>query len=318
MYGEEDRILLRRLDKFVDSPEKQDLVAGRRGLVISDICFQTLQRRDLAVTSGPEGAYTTKSSQPTTVIDALQAALVCARAGAQYEAPNGDWSALPRVASVGSASWVDPDGGTIDETSMTFSSASRSAKLVSASVDIFRMLNIIIGRLPERVVLRELIALLARAMDAAALVGTGTDGQPLGIANVPGVDSQSGEAYALATALAQIKAVENANGNPTAFIMSPTVKKTLAGREKIADSGIFLVGDDGRMAGVPVLATTGIDDDTIILGDFSRLLICIEALEAIVNPYTQGKAGTTEIVLLSFCDVVVEHPAVFSVATSVS
>ena len=59
-------------------------------------------------------------------------------------------------------------------------------------------------------------------------------------------------------------------------------------------------------------------DDQVLLGDFSRLTVCAESIQILINPYKQDTVGTVEITFYLFADVVLEHPAGFASATSVS
>ena len=88
-------------EKSLDWPE---VSTGARGADISRCRFQGL--RDLTVDGADTaGGYLRPTSQPTTAIEALQALLVCTKAGAQT-VPVTEFSPIPLVVSAGEGYWV--------------------------------------------------------------------------------------------------------------------------------------------------------------------------------------------------------------------
>jgi hypothetical protein len=189
-------------------------------------------------------------------------------------------------------------------------------KTVMASCDLSRMLPALTGPLAEETATNTLLGLLAVAVDTAALHGTGADGQPTGIENVSGVDSRTGASFALATATAMLKAIEDANGEATAWISSPGAASILRQRERATGSGLLI--EDGKMMGLPVLVTNAAASGYLFVGDFRELVVLSRALEILSNPYSQRKPGLIEVTLFHHLDIVVRHPAYFAVATAVT
>ena len=264
----------------------------------------------------PGGGDLAKSSQPATFFDAMLAAAVVGKAGAKTDRPGGDWSAIPVVATVGELAWVDPNAGPIAETPMTFGSRPRTTRLGVFSVDITRALRIPAAGLVERVVLSEGARVCGAGLDKAALVGTGLNNQPLGILNAP-IQSTSGAAFSTTTAAELLRMAEASDAIPSAFIISPVVAKLLRTRPRFSTSDTPLLSG-GKISDVPTFITTAMPDDQVLLGDFGRLTVCAESIQILVNPYKESQIGTTEITFYLFADVVLEHPAAFCAATSVT
>jgi HK97 family phage major capsid protein len=257
-----------------------------------------------------------KSSQPATFFDAMLAASVVARAGAKDDRPKGDWSAIPTVATVGELAWVDPNAGPINETSMTFGSRSRRPHLGVFSADITRVLRVSTGGLAEKVVLSTGARVLGSGLDKAAINGSGLDYQPRGILNSP-ISTTSGATFSTTTAAELIRLVEDVNAVPSAFIISPTVAKLLRTRPRFTSTDTPILSG-GKISDLPVYVSTAMPDDQILLGDFSRLTICSEAIQLLVNPYKESHIGTLEITFYLFADTVLEYASAFAAATSVS
>lgn len=304
-------------------PNWDELAGGERGWKIGGIAFGGLQpedgkRRDLGTGTGAGGGYLSKKSQPVDFIPAMLAQSKLGQAGAKSVKPGGDWSAIPAVASIASLGWIDPNGGgTMSENVLTFGSRLRSPKLGTFSADVSRALRIPAGGLAERLIELESARVIAAGIDAAALNGAGVDAEPLGLLNA-GIPSTSGASYAWATACEQVRAVEAANGTPSAWFASPATGKILRGRAKASGTSDFILGDDGKILGMPCFISTGMPDNSLICGDFSRLSLHVEEVEVLFDPYTQSNTGTISLVYFVWCDVVVEHLTAFIVAVNVS
>jgi len=163
----------------------------------------------------------------------------------------------------------------------------------------------------------------ALKLDAAALVGAGTDNEPLGIY----YDSTDITQTAATNATNywddiadQIYRLENANHSPTACIMSPRSRSLL---RKLKDG-------EGRYYPVPdfapqVFSTKQIPDtfDTnhsaIITGDFTNLIVGIRN-ELTIAVLKEVKARNYQVVLCGAlrADIGIIRPAAFDVITGVS
>ena len=107
---------------------------------------------------------------------------------------------LPRTATVPTATWLPAEGVALTENQPTFGQVGFTPKFCSAYMQVSRQL--ILQSSAESIVSTLAAEAVARAIDAAILGGTGTLGQPLGIAGSAGINTQSGTALALAGLLA--------------------------------------------------------------------------------------------------------------------
>jgi hypothetical protein len=297
-----------------DPPGWEEVRSGDRGFDVTRCRWNAL--RDLTTVSDPGGGYLKKSSQPATFFNAMLVASAIAKAAAKNDEPKGDWSAIPTVATVGELAWVSADGGTITETPMTFGSRARRARLGVFSVTFSRNLRVTTGGLTERLILSEGARVVAAGIDKAALQGTGVDDEPLGILSAPIADT-SGATFSTTTAAELLRILEDVNANPTAFMVSPTTAKLLRTRQRFTGTDTPLLSG-GRMSDLPVFVTNSMPDGKVLCGDFSRLTICNESVQILVNPYVNSTTGKTTITFYLFADIVLEHASAFVVATEVS
>ena len=291
--------------------------AGKHGIDISKVRFRWMETRDLTAGSGVGGGFLVGSKSPFPVIEYLGSQLVTKKAGA-LALPVDSLGPVPKVAGITSAGWI-AEGGGVSEPNFTFGSAPLSAKTVAAFADVSRLLNAQAGPIAEGVVTRELLGANARALDAAVLNGTGNAGQPLGVAGTIAVDVRSGATYSLAIAAAQLKTIEtgNADSSMAAWIMDPASAEILRQRPK-AMSGERMLLEGAEMLGLPAYVSNSVSEGFIFLGVWSEIVIPTLSIEVLRNPFSQSKSGYVELGCYWVGDLIVRHPACFSVANSVS
>jgi hypothetical protein len=77
-----------------------------------------------------------------------------------------------------------------------------------------------------------------------------------------------------------------------------------------------------RVADRPAFVTTDMPTATMVTGDFSDVILGLwgPGLTVELNPYEQTafKAGVVQARLLISCDVIVQHPGSFCIATSIT
>ena len=160
---------------------------------------------------------------------------------------------------------------------------------------------------------------IARALDAAALAGTGTAGQPTGLVNVAGTHAQSGASLAWAGIQAQLQALTTAGcqDSSLAFVGAAGVRQMLAQRERAPGSGLLW---DGRsIAGMPAVADVACPSATLLVGDWSQLQIVLQpGIQIFVDPITFATTGAVRLVALIDCAVQILQPSAFSKATAVT
>ena len=185
----------------------------------------------------------------------------------------------------------------------------------------------------EQLIRADFVALLADAIDAAAINGSGSSNQPLGILNTSGIDSVAGGTNGLAPTLDHLLdlkkevAVDNADVATCGYLTNAKVESVLA---KAKDSqSQYLLSPYGTELGrsqiagrrfevsnnVPSNLTkgSGTNLSAVIYGNFADLLIGLYGtLEILVDPYTDFAKGTTGIRALQSIDIAVRHAESFA------
>jgi HK97 family phage major capsid protein len=260
--------------------------------------------------------------------------------------------AFPRQTQDVTAYWVPENPGVdvadsnvktdlVTLTPRTLQAATRYSRqlLVQSSVDV------------EAMVRESIAAAHALAYDLAALHGTGTNNQPLGIYNQPLVSTVDFTAAVFGVTgnkLAWVGVVEmqrivaslNALLGNLGFLTTPSIAADGKTSLKfpgaaIAQGGPIWEGGllEGNMDGVKSAATnqvsktmgangapTGGTNHGLVFGNWTDLLIGQfgGAMEMIVDPYTLKKQGLIEVASFQMADVAVRHPQSFSVAINLA
>ena len=185
----------------------------------------------------------------------------------------------------------------------------------------------------EQLIRADFVALLADAIDSAAINGSGSSNQPLGILNTTGIGSVAGGTNGLAPHLDHLLdlkkevAVDNADVASCGFLTNAKVEAVLA---KLKDSDSqYLLSPYGTELGrtqiagrrfevsnnVPSNLTkgSGTNLSAVIYGNFADLLIGLYGtLEILVDPYTDFAKGTTGVRALQSIDIAVRHAESFA------
>lgn len=275
--------------------------------------------RDLNLGSPTAGGNLVGSPRGATLPTLGGASLVEALGATIVLLPQGNVPGIPASSAAVTAGWVTGEGQPVGQSEPTFALRSLSMKTVGAYAVFTRKLLKAAGAAADQIVREEMTKAIARALDAAALGGSGAGGQPTGLTGVSGTHSQSGTSLAWAGIQNQLQALGDAGVRDEfiAFVGTPSVRELLAQREKAAGSG--LVWDGRSIAGFPAVADAACPAGTLLVGDWRQLVIALQpGVQFIVDPFTFSTSGAVRVVALLDCDVQVLQPAAFSKATSVS
>lgn len=182
----------------------------------------------------------------------------------------------------------------------------------------------------DQMIMADLAKVHGIAIDAAAINGTGSSGQPLGILNTSGIGSVAGGTNGLAPTWAHLTKLEaaiaaaNADIAEMALLTTPGVRGQLKQTQQFASSSAIDAWTAWLNTGyradvstnVPSTLTKGSSGavcHALIFGVWSELLIGEwGAFELIVDPYTQAGKGLVVMTTNQLVDVAVRHAAAFA------
>lgn len=345
--------VLRHLVDRTDLPRREaDRSARiRDGLVRTDVPIMggvfvpwgAFFARDLTVDTNSAGGFTVaKGAVAGRVVAELGTASQVLAAGATLVRDIESDLAFPVLDSTGSLNWLSTEGATPTEHTPAFASVKLTPRLAHGFVDISRRLIKQSAADIANVVQEYMRRAAARAIDRAALIGTGTGGEPAGVLPTTGIGSvamgTNGAALTRAKVLEFVQDLQtslafSAESRP-AFMLNGNTAISGQKIEESAGSGRFLFEPDpsamsGRLCGyearvdnhLPANGTkgTGTNLSTMIFGDWTQLYVGLfgGGVELAVDPYTAATSGTVRINLYLAMDVAIPHPASFAASTDI-
>jgi len=270
---------------------------------------------------GTETADVIGALRPKLVIEEMGATVMSGLVG-NLDLPIGD--------GLATAAWKSEQGQN-NETTPTVRNVELRPKRLTAYTDVSKQILIQTSGSVENWIRDELSNAIARAVDAAAINGSGTSNQPNGILNTTTVNAvemgTNGDNITRAKLIEMITnvAANNADVDNMGFILTPEVRGFLQDLKTDAGSGLFVWNDalQNMLLGYKAATTNLMPKNLVkgsatachgmIFGDFSQLVLgSWGGADLIVNPYSKAKDGLVEIVVNSFWDIAVKHGKGFS------
>ena len=223
---------------------------------------------------------------------------------------------IPKKTAGASAGWIATEGGDSAESEFTSGSVTMTPRVIGAHTDCTRLLLSQSSLDVENLIRDDLTKSIATAIDLGALAGSGSSGQPTGIANTSGINTTT---FAAANPTwAEIVAMESAVANDNAltgslgYICRPADFGTLKTTEKATGTAQFVVSPDNSMNGYNVVRSNQVTSGDFYFGNFADLLIGMYGgLDITVDPYALSTSGGVRIVALQTVDVAVRHAVSF-------
>jgi HK97 family phage major capsid protein len=255
--------------------------------------------------------------RPTPVIQSL---------GARYFTGLSGNVAFPTNDGGISAAWE----GEIDTTAKTKNAYGKKTMSPNrlASTVLVSMQNLFQSSIDlERYTIEEINAVIANALDVAAINGSGS-GQPEGILNASGTNAVVGGVNGAAPTWDHIVDMEtqvyigNANSASMAYLINPATKGKLKKTKHSAGDLNYLMAMDNSINGYPVAVSNHVPADltkgtadpvsAAIFGDFSQLIIGQWGFYDL-DVFKDAQVGNVNITVNSFFDVMVRQAKAFSV-----
>ena len=295
------------------------------------------------------GGYLIPTQAIQSVIEVLRNNLVVSQLGAtMMNDLTGIPVEIPKQTSKSSAFWVDEDA-TIQDSQIGLGQISLNPKGLAAMVKLSNRLLALSQPSAEALVRNDMAMQMAEALDFAALRGTGVAGQPLGVANTPGISTVDFAAttavdgyhsnpgweqmYDMEGKLADLNALRGNVG----FAMHPNFKRNLskvrAGNTTIQDGAFVLHPIDDaqltQMLGYKFATTTQIpitldpaaNKTEVYMANWADLIIANWVGMTLLASQEAGTAFATNqtwVRMITDVDVAVRRPESFCLGTGVT
>ena len=299
--------------------ETQIIAENKRALGIGEEYDVVVSRRALAPTATNGQELITGEYLPQEFAPALRPATALSKTGYRLIPSTGHSVSFAVVTQGAEAKMYDLDGN-LEDGDLKF--ATKELKPRKAGVCVPIPYSLLLQARPEidAIVSDDVVKALDEIKDKMALIGTGENNEPVGIAKTTGVNNVpvSGiftyEGVCKAEQLIRdsndmsenLFWVMNSN-NYTKF--KTTLKDDVAGAEYLME--------DGKINGYEAVINNSLDDNTIILGNFDELVITpFDGIMIKVDDITFIKKGAVQVIATEAFDCVVRRPGSFTVTTA--
>ena len=285
-----------------------------QGIMLPAEVLKTWGKRD--INSSDDSTLISEDYRGGDFIDVLRNESSVMQAGATMLRGLQGNVVIPKKTAASSAGWIATEGTAASESEFTSGSVTMSPKVIGAFTDATRLLLQQSSLDVENLIRDDLTKSIATAIDLGALAGSGSSGQPTGIANTSGINTTT---FAAANPTwAEIVAMESAVANDNAltgslgYICRPADFGTLKTTEKASGTAQFVVSPDNTMNGYNVIRSNQVTSGDFYFGNFADLLIGMYGgLDITVDPYALSTSGGVRIVALQTVDVAVRHAVSF-------
>jgi len=285
-----------------------------QGIMLPAEVLGNWSKRDLNTTD--DAKLISEDYRAGDFIDVLRNSSSVMQAGATMLRGLSGSVVIPKKTGASSAGWIATEGAAASESEFTTGSVTMSPKVIGAFTDASRLMLQQSSLDIESLIRNDLSASIATAIDLGALAGSGSSGQPTGIANTSGINTTT-FAAAVPT-FGELVAMESAVSNDNAltgslrYIARPSDWGNLKTVDKASGFGQMIVGPDGNINGYDVVRSNQVTAGDYYFGNFADLLIGMYGgLDITVDPYALSTSGGVRIVALQTLDVAVRHAVSF-------
>lgn len=296
-------------------------------------------KRDALVSTGTLGGNLVATNLLAgSFIDLLRTRMLVAQMGATYLPGLVGNVAVPRQSGGATLYWAASEAAATTESNVTFDQVTMSPKQATARVDYSYLTLLQTTPAIESLLRNDLANIIARGIDLAALHGTGSSGQPTGIAATSGIGSVAGGTNGAAPTWANVVGLESEVANDNADIgalgyltnsrvrgkLKTTLKNSsgtdatfiwqnLMGEVGFGELNGYRAGVSNQVSNTLTKGTSTTVCSAIFFGNWADLLIGQwGGLELLVNPYTQAANRIYELYAYQAVDVSVRHPESFA------
>lgn len=278
----------------------------------------SMLNRDLSV--GSDGSLVGTDHLGQSYIEVLRNASSVTRAGMTILSGLVGNVAIPRQATAASSTWISAEDGDATESEATFEQVTLSPKDLACYTEVTRRLTLQSSPAIEGIIRNDLAMAQALGIDSAALYGTGTGGQPTGIAKTTGINAvnfaASAPTYAEIVQMIKEVMADNALMGNVSWLIEANGWDSLSTTPRQASGveGNFILDMTDRIKGYPYIMSNQVTDNDYFFGNWSDLLMGEwGGLEVNVDPYTSSLKGKVRYVTFKTVDLAVRHPVSFCI-----
>ena len=300
-------------EREVSAATSQRMGGDARGYLVP----HDVLKRDLTVgTATAAGDLVFTDARPGSFIELLRNRLALATLGVQTLTGLVGPVAIPKQTGGATAYWV-AEKGEPTESNPTVGQVNLNAKTLGAFTEFSRRLILQSSIDVESMVRRELATVMALEIDRAALYGTGTSSQPMGLKFVTGINTvdfaANAPTYAEVVALETAINADNADIGAMSYLTNSTIYGGFKTTEKASSTAQFILEPGGTVNGYNVVRSNQVESNDVFFGVWNQILMGMwGALDLQVNPYALDKSGGVRVTAFQDVDVAVRYAESFA------
>lgn len=237
-------------------------------------------------TTGSASEIVPTIHRPDLYIGALREKLVARTLGVRVLTGLSGNLDIPKYGSGLTTGWV-AENTAVPDGNMDFSNVGLTPKHVGGKTEMSRQLIQQSSPDIEQLVREDLAFLIAKQIDRAIIAGSGVGAEPMGILNMPGVQTGTLASLTWPAVLAFAQKLEDLELSGGTWLTNATAKNKLAVTLKNAGLPGYLL-EANSMADRAVVTSKAVPADTVVLGDFSQILLGVwSELDILVNPFAE-------------------------------
>lgn len=224
---------------------------------------------------------------------------------------------FPVLTSGTTTYWVS-ETGALTDSQPVWASKQMTPHRVGGTVPISTQLLAQSSESMESFIRNELITRIEIEIDRAGLLGTGADGEPIGVINA-GIETFTVSATPtwaeIVSAESNIQS-DNADSEGMAWLITPTTSAWLKATPKVTGTASFML-QDGNINGYRYVVSNQLSTNVALLGDWSQYVRGDwEGDEIVVDPYALKKSGQIEITINRMCDFLLKQTKAIVVSSA--
>ena len=224
---------------------------------------------------------------------------------------------IPRMTSTSTAYFVG-ESGSPTESQQAFDQVNMTPKTVGAFVDYSRRLLLQSSIDVETMIRDDIAKVIATKLDNAAIYGSGSSNEPLGIKDTTGVGTQTISTFGTFAEYIGMEtdvAAANADVANMFYLINASARGALKSTEKASNTAQF-VFENNEINGYPAIVSNQLANNDVLFGDFSQFVIGMwSGLDLTVDPYANATSGSVRIIALQDVDFAVKQPTAFCFGT---
>jgi len=225
---------------------------------------------------------------------------------------------IPRMTSTSTAYFVG-ESGAPTESQQAFDQVNMTPKTIGAFVDYSRRLLLQSSIDVETMIRDDIAKVIATKLDNAAIYGSGSSNEPLGIKDTTGVGTQTITTFGTFAEYIGMEtdvAAANADVANMFYLINASARGALKSTEKTSTSTANFVFENNEINGYPAIVSNQLANNDVLFGDFSQFVIGMwSGLDLTVDPYANATSGSVRIIALQDVDFAVKQPTAFCFGT---